>query len=453
MPTTDQAGIRRTATYWVEEVQSAGGDPQTPTDPAFKLWSKSVQSAGTESSSEYEESLGLGNDVAHTKNRGVESHDISVSYELNRFPEDSAGNVQDPFGYAALRNADNRLQETLTYLQVIERGSLALENTVHYRYFTDFGNTHPGTDPGATAGRASRTEIYGRGGRPDDPELSANPGDSAVIEVDMSLMMGKVRKYQIDQPDSGKYIHVRSTASGDTDVPVDIETTDGATSETITTDSTDGTTAVPSANTYDSLRVHVDGAFDGTIEIYQDDGSGTSTDPEGAPGELLTYIRGANSYDGIEADRGVPMVGAGSFESEGSLGDALSALKTAGSFDGSDAAQQIMGSTVSVSNNLEDLTPAGTLTRDIHAGQREIESNSTVYGEAEGVRSFQDHIEGREGELRLPTTGGDIVMPRVYVSEGGDTEREEGSAVMQVDVTFRALRPTDGSDPLQFQAA
>lgn len=449
MPTSDQSGIRRTYTYWVEETQSAGGDPQTPTDPSFKLWSKSVLSAGTDSSGEFEESLGLGTDIAHDKNRGVESHEGSVSYELCRFPEDSSGNTQDPFGYAAKRTADNRLQATLTFLQVIERDSLATNNTAHYRYFSELGNSHPsGSDPGATAGRASRAEIYGRGGRPDDPELSANPGDSSVIEVEMSLMFGKLRKYQIDQPSSA-YIHVKSTVSSDTSVPVDIETTDGGTSETVSTDGSDGTTAVASSSTYDSLRVHVDGAFDGTIEVYEDDGSGSGS--PGAPGELLTYIRGASTYDGIEHDTGVPMVGGGSFESESSLPSPISALRTGGQFDGSDAAQKIMGSTVSVSNNLEDLAPAGTLTRDIHAGQREIESESTVYGETEGIDKFQDHMEGREGQLTLPTTRGDIVLPRVYVAEGGDTEREEGNAVMQVDVTFRALRPSSG-EPLQFNA-
>ncbi len=41
---------------------------------------------------------------------------------------------------------------------------------------------------------------------------------------------------------------------------------------------------------------------------------------------------------------------------------------------------------------------------------------TNVYGETESTDKFGDHIEGREGELRVPAAKGDIVFPRAYVS-------------------------------------
>lgn len=450
MPTTDESGLRRTSTYWVPEDEADDGTPETPPDPEFKLWSRTVRTESGESSAEYEESLGLGTATATDKHHNVETHERTVMYELCRFPEDATGAVQDPFAYGAKRNIDNQVLATLTHLKIVERASLAPANTVHHEYFEEFGNAHPsGTTPEAT-GLASRTETYGRGGLADEPELVANPSDSAVITNEMSMLFAEVRMYQIDQPET-EYLHIRSTASGDTDVSVDIESADGANAESLTTDSADGTTAVGSASTYDSLRVRVPGEFAGTIEVYGDDGSGT--DAPGAPDQLLTYIRGSDTYDGVTSDSGVPLVGAGSFESPDALPEAISAVKSAGRWDGSPAAQQIMGSTITMSNNTEELSPAGTFAADINPGQLGPECESTVYGETESVDYFKDHIEGREGELRIPTTRGDIVFPRAYVSEGGETEQEAGTAIMQVEVLFRGLRPTDGTDPVVFEHA
>lgn len=449
MPTTDESGLRRTATYWIAESETTDGTPVTPTDPDFRLWSRTVRSESGESSAEYEESLGLGDSVATDAHHNVESHERTITYELCRFPVDSGGNVQDPFAYGGLRDIDNQLETTLSHLKVVEQASIVPANTVHYRYFDELGNVHPATNPGASS-LSSRTETYGRGGMPDEPELTANPGDSAVITVEMSMMFAEVRQYQIDQPNA-EYIHVRSTNSGDTGATVALETVDGTQSATLTLDSTDATIAVATAATFDSLRVHVPDEVAGTIEVYGDDGSGTGA--AGNPAQLLTYLRGTDTYNGVDSDTGVPLVGAGSFEAESALPEAISASASAGSWDGSPAAQQIMGSTITLSNNLEDLSPAGSYAADIKPGQLEPECESTVYGETESAEFFADHLTGREGELRIPTTRGDIVFPRAYVSEGGSTEQEAGAAVMQVEVVFRGLQPVDGSAPVEFVAA
>lgn len=452
MPTKDESGQRRTSVYWIEETTASDGTPQAPTDPTLNLWSKTVQVEGGESSGEYEESIGLGQVVAGDKHHQVESHERTVTYELYRFPEDNSGNVQDPFAFAAKRDIDNQLLSTISLLKVVERDSVVPDNSVHARYFSDLGNTHPGTDPGAES-RASRLELYGRGGRPGDVEMSASPGDSAVITVEYPMQFNKVRKYQFDQPDSSNnWIHVRSDDSTDTDVTVTIEETDGSNQEQVTLDSSDAQNAVATSNEFSSVRVHVDDTHSGTIEVYDDDGS-VGTSP-GAPGILLGYIRGSSDYEGVADDSGVPIIGSnGTIETESAFsGSGISAIKSGGTWDGSAAAQQIMGSTITCANNLEQFQPAGTFAADIKPGQLEAEAECTVYGETESVDKFDDHIYGREGEFVVPTPAGDIAFPRAYVAEGGSTEQEAGTAVMQVEVLFRALEP-DSGDPVEFRPA
>lgn len=449
MPTTDESGLRRTSVYWVPEVEAADGTPQTPADPAWKLWSKSVSNEAGTSSAEYYESLGIGDYVPVDKSHSVESHERTITYDMFRFPVDASGNPQSPLAYCAKRDVDNQLLATLSHLKVVERDSIVANSTVHYKYFTELGNSHPtGTDPGATAGKASRQEVYGRGGRPDEVVPNANPSDAALVTIEATLLFGKVRQYQFDQPASAQYIHVKSTDSADTNVTVEIEETDGSNSETLTTDGTNGTTTVATTSTFSSVRVSVPDEHAGTIEVYDDDESGTA---EGNPDQLLTYIRGTTTYEDIDYDTGVPLLGAGSYETTSALpADGVSAVKTAGEWDGHPAAQKILGTEISIANNAEAMEPTGTFEADIQVNTQEVELTSNVYGETESTDKFGDHISGREGELRLPTSKGDIVFPRAYVSNPGEPEQEAGTAVMEVEVVFRILVPTDGSDPIQF---
>lgn len=448
MPSNDNSGVRRQSTYWVAEGMDADGNPQTPSDPAFKLWSNTINTVEAEKSAEPQVETGIGHDIGQGTNRTPESHELTVSYNLQRAPEDASGNPQDPLAYGYKRDIDGRPVATLTYLNVLKREDILAKNTVHSKFITNGELSHPsGTDPGASP-LAARTETYGRGGNPTEPAVSMNPGDSAVVTVESGMNFAKVRRYQFDQPGSSVYLHLQSSDSADTGVPVDIESVDGSTSETLSTDSADGTTAVATTSQYGTYRIHVGAEFSGTLQIYEDDGSGT--DAPGSPAQLLAVVHGSGSYDAVEADRGVPMVGAGSFESASALNDSISALGTAGSWQGNPMAQRVMSTTITCTNNVEDAATAGSVTRDYHAGVRELTAEATVYGETEATDMFGDHIRLDEGELRVPTELGEFVIPRASVEEGGSTEKESGQAVMQVEVTFRALEPSDGSEPIQF---
>lgn len=446
---TDDSGLRRTGVYWLPETVDANGDPKTPSGGKWKLWSRTVTSEEKESGAEYAESLGLGSSVGQRAHRSVESHEHTVSYELCRFPVDSSGNPQDPMYYGFRRNLDNEFEATLGYLEVTKREQIRAEATEHDYYFNELdGNTHPsGSLPSASA-KSSRTEIYGRGGNPDEPEMTASPSDSPVISLEYAMQFGKMRSYRFDQPDA-TYLHVRSTDSTDTGVPITIETVDGATQKQLTLDGSDATKVVATSSTFKSMRVHVGAEHAGTIEVYEDDGSGTDT--AGSPAQLLAYINGSSTYDEIESDRGVPMIGSsGSFEKESALPEEISALTIGARFHGARYARKITDIALTCANNLEDDAPTGTLARDLHETNRQIDSECTVHGVNAASRKFTEHLAETHGTFELPTSRGIFTLPNAYIMEGGSFEKEEGQGVVGVETTVRALEPKDGGEPIQF---
>lgn len=448
MPSNVEAGTRPTDVYFVQEELDSNANPQTPENPSFELVSTVVESDEVEASAEYDPRTGLGNYVPVEKNRMQESHSLTVSYDLQRFPVDSSGNPQDPFADVALRDVDNRMQNTHTILEVESKSSIIAESTWHHRYFNELGNSHPtGTDPGATS-KGTRIETYARGCMAEEATMELAPSDASTIQNELSYVPHKIRKHQADQPESTETIGVKSTnTSDDTEGTVNIETVDGATSESLTLDSSDATTIVTSTETYDSLRVSVPSGLVGDVEVYTYDSTATEAK------QLLHVIRGSDARDGIEADRGVPLVGDGSFADGSSLNDGVPALGSSLSWNGHAAGEKVSSTTITAENEISTEATDTGLVPSIHAGSQTLNLESTVFGETESPEKFDDYLEGREATLSFAIEGGSVDLPRSYIDEGGSTEKESGSAVMQVEVTWNVLEPTDGSDPLQFNAA
>jgi hypothetical protein len=451
MPTNAQAGIRRTELHFARETFDSTGDPQTPTDPSFLLYSSVFDSTDMESNANWEEATGIGNVVPQEKYRRQESHNFTVSYDLQQFPVDTNGNPQDAIADAALRDVDNRIESTHSILETEKKSEIIASNTLHAKYITNGPGTHPtGSDPGAVS-RATRLTTYGRGGVADEPEISVNPSDTAVVGVELPYTVHKLRQYQIDQPES-EYLHLRSTDSTDTGADIDIESVGATTTETVTLDTSDATTTVGSANTYSDLRaVRPVSELSGTLEVYGDDGSGSSA--PGNPTELLTLVHGANHHDGVEGDRGVPLLGSGgALQSESALSPSDAELTTGSNltWDGDPAAEQVQGTTISITNEIQETNTDAGLAMDIRGTSQAITASSTIFGETEVYDALSNHLEGREGELRMSINSGDIVIPRAYIRDAISASREEEQAYMSPEVTFSALAPSDGSDPLQF---
>lgn len=446
MPTPAvESGVSRQEFYFVRETNTASGDYTAPSDPTFLLYSSAVNSFEAEGNPNFEGRSGLGEWIGQDKTRQQEDNELTVAYDLEKFFVDSNGNAKDAFYDVSKRGTDNQVANTHSVLRVEEFGSLATENTVHYRYLNEQGNSHPGTDPGATS-LATRKETYARGCIPEEGVLTLNPGDSATAGVELTYIATTMRPYQFDQPDGSQTLHIRSSNSNDTGLDVNIETDDGSTNETVTTDGTDGTTVVSTTSSYGSLRVEVPGSNQGYIEVYSDDGSGN-------PEFLLAAIPGQDARDGVESDNGVPMVGGGSFEDESAsgIGDGIpAALSGDITFKTNNAAQYIGELELTVENEVSDQTTSEGLSKFINAGGSEISLTSTVFGETENIDNWKRMLRGAEGALKLPMSAGDVDIPRAYVDEFSE-EVEADSAVATPETVFMVLEPSSG-DPIQYTA-
>ena len=451
MPLNVESGSRRTEYHWVAETVDANGDAQTPTDPNWKLYSSVVTGYEPESEATHDERTGIGNVDPIDKKRQQESHEVTVTYDLERFPVDGSNNTLDPLADGWLRDIDNNLRATHSVMEIVKLDSVIASNTVHAKYFaTGRGNSHPSGDAPEATSLATRMVDYSFGGRPSEPALSLSAGDNAVAQVELAYMFDKRRKYQLDQPDASTYLTLRSTDASDTGVTVTLEAVDGATVEDITLDGTDATTAVVTTSQYDSLgAVAPAEELTGTLEVYVDE----STDQTGQPGQLLTVVGGKDDYDGIEGDEGVPPLGAGSLGDGSTLGNPQTVLGADIQWYGSPIAETIVEATATVTNNIEEEATTEGFAQAKHADGRDINIESTVFGETQSTDKSGDHFKGNEGPFVIPLDDGDIAFPRAYCSSGGSVTKEEGQAFATVETTFTALQQTDGSDPIEFRPA
>ncbi|WP_254535237.1 hypothetical protein [Halomarina litorea] len=450
-PLNVESGSRRTEYHWVPETVDATGDAQTPADPDWKLYSSVVTSYEAESEATHDERTGIGNVDPIDKQRQQETHESTVTYDLERFPVDSGGNAIDPLAYGWMRDVDNNLLATHSFMEIETLASVIASNTVHAKYFVaGRGNSHPSGSAPSASSLGTRIVDYARGGRPSEPALSLSAGDNAVAQVELPYMFDKRRKYQLDQPSATTFLALKSTDASDTGVSVTLEGVDGSTQEDVTLDGSDGTVVVSSATQFDTLgAVWVDTELTGTLEVYVNDGDDTTPQP----GQLLTVIPGKSDYDGIEGDHGVPPLGAGSLGDGSTLGNPQTVLGTDIQWYGSPIAETIVEATATVTNNIEEESTTQGFAQSKHADGRDTTVEATVFGETQSADKSGDHFEGNEGEMVIPLDDGDIAFPRAYCSAGGSVTKEEGQAFATVETTFSALQQTDGSAPIDFRPA
>ncbi|WP_436933696.1 hypothetical protein [Halovenus marina] len=127
-------------------------------------------------------------------------------------------------------------------------------------------------EPGASLGRQDAL------GTPD--ALDHNRGTeepSASIEYDLQRFPVTVNFESPEIVDSASAVGIASSDAGDTDIPVTIYAHDG-TSETITTDGSDGTTFISGSTTFATIqRVEVGSSLSGTITVSIDNSGSAGT--------------------------------------------------------------------------------------------------------------------------------------------------------------------------------
>lgn len=304
MAKLDPGGFRET-TLWMSEEPDQG---VIPTDPSYRALSPRLITIEYEGAApEQVERPAIGESVADLV-PGVSEPAITVEYEMARWFYDSDGNPDDLLGYALNREAGRPVSSLLL------RHEIKLGDNSAGAYVSPEATleAREGTAEDPTPKESRRVAVS----RGVDVEEGTPTGDKTegVWAVEASLAAQDVRLYQFDQPRSSQTVEVASTDSSDTDLHVTIEADDG-TSETISLDSADATTAAPTSASFDSIA---------NVAVFEDDSGspgdrsrthvGNITVTGSSSGELLAILHGMDDHEASYAASGTPILGGGSTE-------------------------------------------------------------------------------------------------------------------------------------------
>lgn len=414
MPAKVESGLTDRRVEFAREGVDASGDPVTPDNPTFERYADVVHSYEWSASAGHEAQRGLSNVDPANHFTGPEEHDLTVTYDLQRWLVTAAGDPQDAAADGILRDPSGYLPSTHTFLDREEKAAIAPDSTIN----------------GATS-HDTRIYTVGRGGYVDEVTVTGDPGSQQPIEVELSYMFEKMRSYQIDQPAAATGLVVSSDSAADMTQTVTIEAEGGAPSDTL---ALNGTTLVVTSNTTyaDIDAIELSGPTEGTVTVAIN--TGTATAP--AAGDALAEIQGTNAYDNPGAyELGVPAIGTGSHAAavgtgyETFLGDTF----TRG---GGPLAMDINSFEVSVANNSERNPREEQVAQRVSVGTRETEVSATVLGERETHSSIMQALRNTGGDIVWTMTGGTITIVDAKLTEPGARAPEAENPVMTVDNTF-----------------
>lgn len=401
-----------------EDYLGTGTYGVTPDNPSFQKYSDNIRNINATPEAVLERRGGIGSADPRSFERGPESHELTITYDLVKWFGSSTGDA----AYDGIeRQGDELLPDSHSFLMREDKTTVQSDNTVA-------GNTS----------RPTRLYLYGRGGLISEGTIQGNPSEQQPITAELTYSFQYLRAVQIDQPTSSEadtLLAVESTDSGDTDVAVDIESEGGSTSETVTTDSSDATTAVSTSETYGDVDgIYVSAETTGDILVSVNTGSATSP----TAGDTLAEIYGTSTYDGVESDYGVPVIGTGSRESVSSLGSHENFIGDTIQADSSPYPYQIQGIVLTFSNNLEETEVADQFGMARHPGNRELTWESTIFGENASIDALQAHFQNTTRNLSWQMDGGTVTLDNTHLVEPGEVAKEEGQAVMTVENAWTA---------------
>lgn len=385
-----ESGIRGLRVEFIRETVRG----VTDTDPDWLLYSDAVQNFTATPTGSINPRGNIGTPDVVNFNAGTESHEFSLTYDLQRWFT-AAGD--------AAFDGMSRLAD----------GSLPASHSVVARAAAgDLG----------TAGGGSRIYYVATGALVNSAGFAGEPESGEPIVVTLSYLCEKLRAYKIDQPASSTTLELVSDDAADT-MNYTIEN-DGATEDE--TAALTGVTPKTTTQTFTSIdAIWFDAEPQGTITIT--DGSNT-----------LCTIYGKAAYGDREGDTGVPPLGAGSHgtaiatEYENILGDTFT---RGGSALGIGA--DISSVSMSVENAIEANSTVFSIGKVLSEGARTISLNATIFGPKASYDSMVDHLRAVESDVVWTLTGGTLTLTGAALTSMGAVARETYQAVMTVDNTFQ----------------
>lgn len=407
MQAPTESALQDVRAEWVPSDFDSNGNPIVPTDPEWNRFSDYIESypgwsgdAGVEGQTP----AGTGDVADHF--RGAEEHDLSIQYWMQRFFVDSSGDPNGPIG--ALITHD--------YGGVFPCHEVLFRREV---------------DDGGAKGAGFRAYVYGRGCRPTSGSAPGDPSASNPILLEAGYACEKGRQVIIHQPADSVTPEVVSTSDNDTAQTVTIESEGASTSDTFALDGTTQVTGDTGESFSDIDAIWADGSHEGDIDVV--DGNGNS---------LLEDPLAGTETDGVEADRGVPILGAGSHASAiGTDPENYLFLGTSSSWDGGALAESADADRVhaldfSIEADESREPRQGTRRQAIDGGPREATVEADLAGPHESANQNQNYFTGRAADLVYGYPDGDLTVVDAQLTDTDDVDRAGGDAANLYGVTL-----------------
>ena len=373
----------------------------TPTDPTWLLFSDAVQNVAFSPTASISARGNVGSPDIANFNAGTESHEFSVTYDLQRFFVDAGPDPLDASGDGMLRLADGSLPSSHSVVSRDAAGDLGAD------------------------GGGSRIYTVATGALINNVELAGDPENGEPIVVTLNYLCENMRLYQVDQPSAGTTLEVVSSSSADTTQTVTIEDDDAGTSEGI--GPLTGVTPVTGASSFasiDSISLDIECVGDVTI-------SDGVTD--------FAIIYGSASYNNRGGDLGMPLLGSGSHGSaigtgyESILGDSIERPSGTSIMDPACLSSVSM----SVDNSIEASSCVFTVGKKLNEGARTVELSATLFSPTGSYDSSVEHLQAIQNNIVWTLTGGTLTLNDAVMTSLGSLARDTGMALMTVDNTFQ----------------
>jgi hypothetical protein len=444
-----EGGYQNHRIHFGREAPDAIGQP--PKDYDWQLFSSIFRSAWEwEPDASIEGRRSLGSRMPQDFDGGPEEHEATFTYDMQKWfvEEDSNG---DLVPYSAEFDC---LFQTQT-------GQQPATHTVIDR------ETHA---QGGTDGAGFYKYSVGFGGRPNEIETEAEAESAMPYPMGLTYLFEKVRQFVIHQPSSETGLVAVSDAQADSgsEAPsVTVEDEGATTTESVPLD---GTSPVAIPGPFGSVdAVWLDDYAIGDVTIAINAGS-ESTPQAGTP---LTKITGkatrSQNYiaDIVNGDRGVPLLGGGSFEQPADIGpgnhmDGLRegyekfegrTLERDPAGDGLNhsggVGPRISAATLQAENGYDGQADAASKRMVIDPGDRRVGYEASVAGPHTMVDVSQDHLNIRKADSVWHFAQGSLIFEESTNVEAGEEAAETEQAAMYVDALFDCTRvrlgDTDGN--------
>jgi hypothetical protein len=273
-----------------------------------------------------------------------------------------------------------------------------------------------------------REYVYASGAYPLTGTIPGDPSESSPILLEIGWGAEKTTQIIIHQPATNVTPQVASTSANDTGQTVTVESKGATTTDTF---SLNGTTKVSGAsgNSFSDIdAIWVDGSHKGDIMLY--DGNGN---------ELLEDSITGTTTDGVEAVRGVPLLGSGSHASAiGTDPEQYLFLGTTSSYDSGALADgdRVHALDLSIEFDEDRNARQGTRRQSIDPGTRTVEVEADLAGPYESAKQNYRYFTGKEGDLVYGFPDGDVTVNSAQLTDTDDVEREGGDANAIYGVTL-----------------